>query len=121
MNIHFTDPRPGEMEMIAAAGFKWIRNDLAWGGTEREKGKYDFSAYDRLIAALEKHGMHAVFILDYGNRLYDGGQPPRSEEARAAFGRWAVAAVTHFKGKGCLWEMWNEPNIAQFWKPKPIC
>ena len=119
INIHFTDPRHGEMEMLAAAGFKWIRNDLAWGGTEREKGKYDFSAYDRLVATLEKYHMHAVFILDYGNRLYDDGQPPRSEEARAAFARWAMAVVSHFKGKGCLWEMWNEPNISQFWKPKP--
>src|SRR4051812_9669584 len=24
VNIHFTDPRPGEMEMLAAAGFKWV-------------------------------------------------------------------------------------------------
>ena len=54
MNIHFTDPRPGEMEMLAAAGFRWVRMDFAWEGTEREKGKYDFSAYDRLMSALDK-------------------------------------------------------------------
>ncbi len=55
VNIHFTDPRPGEMEMLAAAGCRWVRMDFAWGGTEREKGKYQFSAYDRLLAAQEKH------------------------------------------------------------------
>jgi polysaccharide biosynthesis protein PslG len=117
VNIHFTDPQPGEMEMIAAAGFKWIRNDLAWAATEREKGRYDFAAYDRLLAALEKQKMHALFILDYGNKVYAEADPPRTEEARAAFARWAVAVVAHFKGKGCLFEMWNEPN-GTFWKPK---
>src|SRR5438270_13822769 len=59
VNIHFTDPRPGEMEMLAAAGFKWLRMDLGWSGIERNKGVYDFAAYDRLVAAPEKHGMKA--------------------------------------------------------------
>ena len=34
VNIHFTDPKPGEMEMIAGAGFKWVRMDLVWGRAE---------------------------------------------------------------------------------------
>src|SRR5215831_1879929 len=59
VNIHFTDARPGELEMLAAAGFKWVRMDLGWGGIERKRGEYDFSAYDRLTAALEKHGLKA--------------------------------------------------------------
>lgn len=118
VNIHFTDPRPGEMEMLAEAGFRWVRMDFAWGGTEREQGRYDFSAYDRLLAALEPHGIRALFILDYSNRHYDGGLSPCSDDGRAAFARWAAAAVERFRGRGILWEMYNEPNIG-FWKPKP--
>jgi beta-galactosidase GanA len=52
VNIHFTDPKPGEMKMLADTGFKWVRMDLNWGGTERKKGEYDFRAYDRLMTAL---------------------------------------------------------------------
>ena len=118
VNIHFTDPRPGEMEMLAQAGFRWVRMDFAWSGTEREKGKYDFSAYDRLMAALARHKMRALLILDYANRHYDGGLSPASDEGRQAFARWAAAAAKHFAGRGILWEMYNEPNIG-FWKPKP--
>jgi len=118
VNIHFIDPRPGEMEMLAAAGFRWVRMDFAWEGTEREKGVYDFSAYDRLMAALDKHHIRAVFILDYSNRHYDRGQSPSSDEGRQAMARWAAAAARHFRGRGILWEMYNEPNIS-FWKPKP--
>jgi hypothetical protein len=106
------------MEMLAGAGFRWIRMDFAWDATEREKGRYDFSAYDRLLAALDAHKIRAVLIFDYSNRHYDGGLSPASDEGRGAFARWAAAAARHFRNRGVLWEMYNEPNIG-FWKPKP--
>jgi polysaccharide biosynthesis protein PslG len=118
VNIHFTESRPGEMKMLADAGFKWVRMDFAWGGTERKKGEYDFSAYDRLMSALDEYHIHPVFILDYSNRNYDDDQSPHTDEGRAAFAKWAVASATHFKGRGVIWEMYNEPNIG-FWRPKP--
>lgn len=118
VNIHFTDARPGEMKMLAASGVKWIRMDFAWSGTEREKGQYDFRAYERLLKSLDEHGIKALFILDYSNRHYDQGLSPYTDEGRQAFARWAAAAAKHFQGRGILWEMYNEPNIG-FWKPKP--
>ncbi len=118
VNIHFTDPRPGEMQMLAEAGFRWIRMDLSWSGTEQRKGEYDFSAYDRLMEALQKYQIRALLILDYHNRFYDKGLSPYTEEGREAMARWAAAAVRRYQGRGVLWEMYNEPNIG-FWKPKP--
>ncbi len=117
VNIHFTDPRPGEMKMLAEGGFTWVRMDLNWAATEREPSKYDFSAYQRLLDALDEYHIRAVLILDYSNRLYDQGLSPCSDDGRAAFSRWAVAAAKHFKGRGVIWEMYNEPN-GGFWKPK---
>jgi polysaccharide biosynthesis protein PslG len=118
VNIHFTDPAAGEMEMLAAAGFRTVRMDFVWSATEKEKGGYDFSAYDRLVAALEKHGIQPLLILDYSNRHYDDNLSPKSDEGRKAFARWAAAAAKHFRGRHILWEMYNEPNIG-FWKPAP--
>jgi hypothetical protein len=118
VNIHFTHPKAGELDMLAKAGFRWARMDFAWDGTEREKGKYDFSAYDHLLAELEKRKVRSLWILDYSNRHYDGGMSPASDEGRKAFARWAAAAAQRFRGHGILWEMYNEPNIS-FWKPKP--
>jgi polysaccharide biosynthesis protein PslG len=119
VNIHFIDPQPGEMKMIAEAGFRWIRMDFSWSDTEREKGVYEFAAYDRLMAAIEPHHIRAILILDYYNRHYDNGLSPASDEGRAAFDRWAAAAAHHFRNRGIIWEMYNEPNINIFWKPKP--
>ncbi|HEY8184967.1 MAG TPA: hypothetical protein VIF64_02800 [Pyrinomonadaceae bacterium] len=119
VNIDFTEPRPGEMKMLAEAGFRWVRMDLKWEATEKEPGRYDFSTYDVLIASLEPYNIHALFILDYGNPLYDNGAPPRTEVTRQAFARWAVAAARHFAGRGALWEVYNEPNHSMFWPPQP--
>ena len=119
VNIHFTDPRPGEVEMLAEAGFRWIRMDLTWGRIEREKGKYDFSAYDRLLKSLEPHKIRTLFILDYSNSLYEENRSVSTEEGRQAYARWATAAVKRYRGRGILWEIWNEPNISGFWKPEP--
>ena len=119
VNIHFTDPQPGEIEMIAAAGFKWVRMDFVWAATEKRRGVYDFSEYDRLMTGLERHGLRALFILDYGNPLYTPDKAVRSDEARQAFARWAVAAAQHFGGRGVLWEVFNEPNVELFWPPRP--
>jgi len=118
VNIHFTHARDGEMQELAAAGFKWVRMDFGWGGIERVKGTYNFAEYDRLMSELEAVHITPTFILDYSNRFYDNGQSPQSDEGREAFAKWAAASVTHFKGKGIVWEMYNEPNIG-FWKPHP--
>ncbi|MGM0490227.1 MAG: cellulase family glycosylhydrolase [Planctomycetota bacterium] len=118
-NIHFTNPRPGEMEMLATGGFRWVRMDFTWGATERTKGEYDFSAYDTLMDALEARGIRALFILDYSNNLYESDRSVSTLEGRKAYARWAAAAAAHFEGRGILWEIWNEPNIKKFWQPEP--
>lgn len=118
VNIHFTRAESKELEALGTAGVKWIRMDFAWSGIERKKGEYDFSAYDTLLADMERLGIRCLFILDYGNRLYDNGNAPHTDEGRAAFGRFVSESVRHFAGKPILWEIWNEPNLTQFWKPK---
>jgi hypothetical protein len=133
VNIHFTRGHERDLDMIAAAGFKFIRMDFGWGGIERKKGEYNWSAYDELTANLETRGLRALYILDYSNPLYEetvvsknpitGKEQkdvasPQHPESVAAFARWAGAAAKHFAGRRIIWEIWNEPNIS-FWKPKP--
>src|SRR5262249_8354908 len=111
--------QPGEITMLADAGFRWVRMDFDWNEIEVEKGRYNFSKYDRLMAALRPYGIRPVFILDYVHRLYDNAQSPHTDEARQACAQWAAASVKHFAGQGVLWEMYNEPNITPFWRPTP--
>jgi hypothetical protein len=118
VNIHFDHPQPGEMEMLVAAGFKIVRTDIIWNQSELKKGEYDFSRWDELFELYKKHGLRAMAALLYTNPLYDNDLSPHSDEAVAAFAKWAAATATHFKGRGVIWEIYNEPNNV-FWRPQP--
>jgi len=118
VNIHFTGEPARDLDLIEAGGWKFIRMDFAWSAIEKEKGVYDFAEYDRLTDALAKRGIRALYILDYSNPLYESDQSVRTEEGRKAFARFAAAAAKRYRGRGILWELWNEPNIG-FWKPQP--
>lgn len=121
VNIHFADARGHEqdLELLARLGVRWVRMDLSWGSVEREKGVYSLDGYVRLTEALAAKGIRPLYILDYGNPLYEGGLPPKTPEGIAAFARFAGAAAERLKGRGVLYELWNEPNIPNFWKPAP--
>jgi hypothetical protein len=133
VNIHFTRGHERDLDLIAAAGIRVVRMDFVWAGIEQNKGEYDWSAYDELTGNLEKRGLRPYYILDYSNPLYEervvsrnpvtGKEQkdvasPQHPESVAAFARWAGEAAKRFKGRGVIWEIWNEPNIS-FWKPKP--
>jgi hypothetical protein len=118
VNIHFTDPQPGEMEMLLASGVRWVRADFSWSASERAVGVYDFSAYERLMELCSRNKLRVMVVLAYSNPLYDGDLSPHSDGGVAAFSKWAAAAANHFKGRGALWEIYNEPNNV-FWRPTP--
>ena len=116
VNIHFTQPDPGELELLDAVGFGFVRMDLFWHQVEHEcQGCYDFAAYDQLVAQLSERGIRLIFILDYGNLLYGGGDAHHHDEGRAAFARFAATAARRYQGQGIIWEIWNEPNLDKFW------
>lgn len=133
VNIHFVRGNTQSLDMIAAAGIRVVRMDFAWNATERSKGVYDWSAYDELVSNLESRGLQPYFTLDYSNALHEqtratwvGAYPsgsyvpaPQHSYSVAAFAAWAKAAAAHFAGHNVIWEIWNEPNQAAFWKPLP--
>jgi hypothetical protein len=133
VNIHFVTGHEQDVDLIAAAGFKFIRMDFAWEAIEKQKGKYDWSEYDQLLAKLDKRGIRALFILDYSHHLYEEAvtsphpitgathrttASPQHPESIAAFANWAAASAKHFHERHIIWEIWNEPN-GHFWAPKP--
>ncbi|MFB3785881.1 MAG: cellulase family glycosylhydrolase [bacterium] len=119
VNIHFVEPRGEELDQIRAAGFGLVRMDFGWAAVEKEKGKYDFEGYKRLTQALGKRGMMPLYILDYSNPLYESSRSVLTAEGRQAFARFAVEALKAIGKDRVLWEIWNEPNIEQFWKEQP--
>ena len=116
VNIHLLRDDPA-LELAHTAGFSFVRMDMLWSDVERA-GRFRFGAYDALLRALEARGMSALWILDYGHPDHGGG-PPRTFQDVAAFGRFAEAAAAHFRDRNVAFEIWNEPDTAQFWAPAP--
>jgi hypothetical protein len=118
VNVEFYRNAHEQAGMMAAAGIRWVRIDLAWSAAEPEPGRYDFRIWERFLEAFERHGIRILFVLDYGNDLYEQGFPPSTEEGRAAFASFAGTAARHFRGRAA-WEIWNEPNLPEYWIGSP--
>ncbi len=115
VNIHFTKNDPA-LDALANTGMQWLRMDIGWSGIERQKGVYNFSAFEDLYNSANARNLKLHLILDYSNSLYQNG-PPTTALAIAAFRAFATATAVHFKNKSVQYEIWNEPNIVGFWNP----
>ncbi|MBC8515592.1 hypothetical protein H8D30_07050 [bacterium] len=120
VNIHFTGDTPGYLDdlNLLSRAFGLIRMDLNWEDAEVEEGVFDFSRWDKLVDEAKRRGVLTILILDYGHPLYTADHSVRGSEERAAFVRFATEAARHFKGRVAGWEIWNEPNLARFWRPQ---
>ncbi len=121
------DPEPC-YSFMAQLGAKWARLQTGWARCERAKGRYDFGWLDAIVDRLRSIGIQPWFNLGYGNRLYTpeaendfavGWVPMWNDEARAGWLRFVGALAEHFCDRVTHWEIWNEPNHKNFWKPRP--
>ncbi len=119
VNIHFTGAPERDITLMKEAHIKFVRADLTWSQVERKQQEYDFTRYDKLVDALELQGIRVLFILDYGNKLYGQGRAIKTDTQRRGFAAFAAAAAARYKGRGIIWEIWNEPNIKKFWGDEP--
>lgn len=115
INTHFLQPLPGELEMIAGGGFKWIRTDVDWNTVEPTPGVYNFTELDPFVAALAANDLGFHAILSCCNAAYDGGGAIVSDAGRAAYGRFAAAYAKRYTGKlRQMIELINEPNFGVY-------
>jgi hypothetical protein len=68
-------------------------------------------------------GLQVLGLLDYSNSWgyrTHATMPHRAmDRLSAEFARYVRAVVRHFRGRISHWEIWNEPNIRTFWRPRP--
>ena len=110
---------------VAQLGVKWARCQTGWARTETKKGEYDFAWLEGVADSLLKIGVQPWFSLSYGNKLYTpeapnayaiGWIPLNSTEAKQAWVNYAGKIAERFRTRVRHWEIWNEPNIPQFWQ-----
>jgi hypothetical protein len=107
-----------DLENIKDMGASFIRRGFYWTSVEKQKGIYDFSDYDKLMRDADSNGLRVLGCLFGENNLYenDGQGGIQTEEGRQGFAAFAAALADHYKGRGIIWEIWNEPNTRTFWR-----
>ncbi|WPJ94290.1 hypothetical protein SH580_12675 [Coraliomargarita algicola] len=113
---------------LAKLGAKFARVQTGWSRCETSKGVYDFTWLEEIVDQLIEVGVEPLFSLSFGNTLYCTDAEHESavgyvplyygEEATQAWRNYLTALAETFKGRVRSWEVWNEPNISQFWYPK---
>lgn len=112
-----------QLDAMKAIGVTWVRFDLEWSNIQYAgPGTWDWTDYDRVVAAVHARGLQALGILDYtpdwARRPECNGSmmcAPADPNDYAAF---AAAAAARYKPFGMhAWEIWNEPNNVQFYQP----
>ena len=109
------------LDVCASAGFGFVRTDLFWSDVETQRHKLDWSRWDPFVAGLQARGLRPLFILGFNNPDVYGGRWMEGVTTyieMQAFATFAAAAATRFRDAQPIWEIWNEPNRANFWEPR---
>ncbi|MFN2108794.1 MAG: hypothetical protein ACK2UI_03970, partial [Anaerolineae bacterium] len=129
------EKRAQSLQMIADAGFHWIRQSFPWYDIEIH-GKGDFEdrrhepyrsawdKYDNIVELTEQYGLAIIARLEAPPEWsrHDGA-------ARGAFGPpddvtdyvdYVGAVVERYRGRIRFYQIWNEPNIYPEWGNQPV-
>ena len=125
--------RAQQVQLIADAGFHWLRQEFPWYDIEVH-GKNDFEdrrhvpvrsaweKYDEIVALAETHGMELIVRLSAPPAWARGANagdfaPP---EDPADFADFAGAVAGRYAGRVAHFQVWNEPNIYPEWGEQPV-
>ncbi len=111
-----------ELNGLQALGSRWLRLDVAWSDIQGNgPTSYDWSRADPPIEGAVARGINVDASLLYTPGwaapagAYDDHFPPTDPSLFAAF---ATTAVRRYAPLGVhTWEIWNEPNSPDFWRP----
>ena len=122
-----------------SAGVQLIRTAFYWSQMQPAPGTIYFGVYDKYVLDAAKRNITFLPILfgapDFASTKPASGAtryayPPRDN---ADMAQWAMALVDRYGPNGSLWrdnpgvtprpikswQIWNEPNLFQYWQPKP--
>ncbi len=117
------------LDMIADAGFTWIRQIFVWSDIERAPGVYwdehqdvsTWDKYDRIMDAAAERGLDVVVRLDKppvwaqeerGNVDVFPDGPPDDYQDYADF---VTTVVERYQDQINYVQIWNEPNLGVEW------
>ncbi len=129
------EKRERTLQMVKAAGFRWIRQEFPWEDIEIH-GKGDFEdrrhephrsaweKYDHIVDLAEQYDLGLIVRLSnppaWSRAAGDDMGPLAPPDDYADYGDFVYAVVSRYKGRIKYYQIWNEPNIYPEWGERPV-
>ena len=127
--------RQRQVELIAAAGFHWLRQEFPWYDIEiHAKGDYEdrraepyrgaWEKYDHIVSLAEESGLEIIARLSSppewahaGGHVGGAFAPPVTYRD---FADYSVAVAERYRDRVAYFQVWNEPNIYPEWGEQSV-
>lgn len=104
----------GVYRMCRNAGINYVRSDFEWNVCEPAAGQWDWTTYDRVVAAAEAEGVTILPII-----CYDSWVHGKAADHLDLWKEFVTRVVTRYKSHFKAVEVWNEENHQPFWIGTP--
>lgn len=118
--------RIGSWPQIPIGSFRIWNADSTWGALEPSPGAWSFASLDTRVDLAEESGAPALLVLGMppawaatqpGLRSYGGSPSPPTDIS--AWRTYVRTVAERYAGRIEAYEVWNEPNLTQFWVGSP--
>jgi hypothetical protein len=123
---HLTEPTPWPAVLFGS----WRLWDTyaVWPDLEPRKGQWNFSRLDAYISQAESHGVEVLLPVGLSPgwassrpKEKSGYRPGNAAPPRdiSDWQDYVRQVATHYKGRVHAYEIWNEPNLSDFFSGRP--
>lgn len=122
--LHLPDrAQVAELDAIQASGAKWFRVGVQWSQVETERGEPHWKNVDHVLRLVLERDLEPIVMIGYtpawarASDCYSQYCPPADDATYAEFVRTVVERYAPYGVS--TYEIWNEPNLVNFWRPAP--
>jgi len=112
-----------DFQEMQKLGVKYVRMDFSWSEIEPVENSFHYSKYDVFVVWARAYGIEIIPCLLHIPSWFPGGGdvniPPYGadfDKLVTKFGQFTYNVVARYKADITYFEVWNEPDVPQFWR-----
>jgi flagellar hook assembly protein FlgD len=116
-----------DAKLMEEASLRYAREEFDWNRVEPRKGYFEWAKFDQAVEVAAARNLDVVGKLVY-SAAWASSAPAGTPQQDIAYypptnltdyTDYVREVVERYKDRVSVWEVWNEPNIQQYWKPAP--